>query len=458
MDNVTHAFLGAAMAECAVPRNASPAARTVFMSVGVIAANAPDVDLFYNGLIEQPLGYLLHHRGHSHTLPGLAVLGLVIWCSLRLWPRGRLAVRGMEARLGALVAVALASHLLADTANSYGTHLWYPLSSGWVYGDAVFVLEPWLWAMLGATLAMNAGRAWRALIVALTLALIGALLHVGLLQGGVAATLLGTVAAAAALVRGWPRHARAAAVLAAASALVIVMSGVSRVAKAQARGAIAGDAGDVVDVSADANPGVPWCWAVMVLQRSPDTPADALLATRATVSLLPRIWPASSCASARLSAGWATEVRRSDAVVWHRRWTIDLGALRALYDGNCRARAWLQFGRMPYAANGSLVDLRFELPIGQNFTPMTLGTGAPCPAYAPRWQPPRRDVLHGRDASAGHPHSAVLADVDGGAAESGSADLVRAIDRLHGGPELEALDGDRPGVERVEARRVAARR
>src|SRR5687767_12181110 len=111
------------MAECAVPRTASPRARTVFMCAGVIAADVPDVDLIYSGIIEEPLGYLLHHRGHSHTLPGIGVLGILIWSGLRLLPQAKLAIRGMEARWLALLAAALAGHVLMDTANGYGTHL-----------------------------------------------------------------------------------------------------------------------------------------------------------------------------------------------------------------------------------------------------------------------------------------------------------------------------------------------
>ena len=128
MDNVTHAFIGAAMAECATPRDAPARTRTVFLAAGIVAANAPDVDLLYTGLTEAPLGYMLHHRGHSHTLPGLAVLGLLIWVAVRWVPRTRLAVADSERRWIVLIAAALLGHLLMDTANSYGTHLFYPLS------------------------------------------------------------------------------------------------------------------------------------------------------------------------------------------------------------------------------------------------------------------------------------------------------------------------------------------
>ena len=123
---------------------------------GVVAANVPDVDILYTSITEEPLGYLLHHRGHSHTLPGLAALGILIWSCLLLLPQTRPAVRAAKSRWIVLVASALLSHLLMDSGNSYGTHFFYPLSSRWFYGDAVFVLEPWLWAILGAALAWNA--------------------------------------------------------------------------------------------------------------------------------------------------------------------------------------------------------------------------------------------------------------------------------------------------------------
>jgi inner membrane protein len=397
VDNVTHAFAGAAMAECAVPCGVSSRTRAIFLCAGVVAANAPDVDLLYTGITEAPLGYLLHHRGHSHTLPGLVALGLVIWAALRLLPWGRAAMRGTERRWILLIVAALLGHLLMDTANGYGTHLFYPFSARWVYGDAVFVLEPWLWVILGAALALNASRFWRVLVALLALGPLVALASVGLLRVGVVIVMFGVVAAMVAAVRAWDRRRRAATALLAAAIIFVVMPGVSRVAKGEARRAAqVAETGEIVDVLSDANPGVPWCWSVLTLQKAAGGPPEALIARRATLSLLPGVWPASSCASARLmSAHWAAnDHAASDAIVWHRQWRIDVDALRALRAANCRVRAWLQFGRVPHVADGTIADLRFEHPIGQNFTPMAVGTGARgCPAHVTDWQLPRRDVL-----------------------------------------------------------------
>jgi inner membrane protein len=396
VDNVTHAFVGAAMAECALPRDAITRTRVVLMCAGVVAANAPDVDLLYATIGEQPLGYLLHHRGHSHTLPGLVALGLLVWSAVLLLPAARRAVRATQPRWILLIAAALMSHLLMDTSNGYGTHLLYPFSARWVYGDAVFVIEPWIWGILGATLALNAARLWRAGVVLLTLVLIGTLVSVDLLQGSVLAAILGGVGAAGFVVRTWDRKRRAAAALAATAAIFLVMPGVSRVAKAEARRAAAAlDGGEIVDIVADANPGVPWCWTVLTLQKVREGSTEALSARRATLSLVPGVWPAASCASARLGTKWTSDVSPSDTIVWHRRWRIDVEELRALAEGNCRVRAWLQFGRIPYVAGGLIADLRFENPIGQNFTPMAIDGPSRCPAYLTRWEWPRRDVLAG---------------------------------------------------------------
>jgi inner membrane protein len=279
-----------------------------------------------------------------------------------------------------------------DAANSYGTHLFYPFSSRWVYGDAVFVLEPWLWAILGTTAALNATGVWRVLAVCLTLLPIGAVTAMGLFPGAMLAVVLAVAGIAAFASRGWDRQRRTAAALLATAAIFVVMPGISRAAKAEARDAL-GSSGDgaLIDIVADANPGVPWCWTVMTLQRATDD--ETLVARRGTLSLLPGIWPAASCASARLGRAWSSDLAPSDAIVWHRRWRIDVDELRVLLASNCRVRAWLQFGRVPHVANGRIADLRFELPIGQNFTPMVIAAGSGCPGYLTRWEWPRRDVL-----------------------------------------------------------------
>ena len=182
--------------------------------------------------------------------------------------------------------------------------------------------------------------------------------------------------------------------LGATAAIFLGMAGVSQVVKAQAQqAAVSLESGELVDIVADANPGVPWCWAVLTLQRATGSTAT-LTARRATLSLLPGLWPAASCGSARLATRWSDDSVATDAIVWHRVWRIDVEQLRSLDSRNCRVSAWLQFGRVPYVASGVIRDLRFENPIGQNFTPMAIDEGSRgCPRFLTHWELPRRDVL-----------------------------------------------------------------
>ena len=41
------------------------------------------------------------------------------------------------------------SHLFLDFLNNYGVRVLAPLEWRWFYGDAVFIIDPWLWLMLG---------------------------------------------------------------------------------------------------------------------------------------------------------------------------------------------------------------------------------------------------------------------------------------------------------------------
>src|SRR5688500_3496206 len=129
--------------------------RPLFVGAGIIAANLTDVDVAYSWITPAPIGYLLHHRGHTHTVLGIAVLALLLGVTYRFLP----AVRKMNAvghlRFWLLIAIALASHLALDALNSYGVHPFYPVDNTWYFGDALFILEPSLWLIFGIAVVWN---------------------------------------------------------------------------------------------------------------------------------------------------------------------------------------------------------------------------------------------------------------------------------------------------------------
>jgi inner membrane protein len=82
-------------------------------------------------------------------------------------------------------------------------------------------------------------------------------------------------------------------------------------------------------------------------------------------------------------------------ITWNREWRADVAHLRRLAATDCRVAAWLQFGRVPFVDDGQIADLRFDNPIGGNFSAMTIAhDGRPgCPSNLTGWDWPRADVL-----------------------------------------------------------------
>jgi hypothetical protein len=64
--------------------------------------------------------------------------------------------------------------------------------------------------------------------------------------------------------------------------------------------------------------------------------------------------------------------------------------------GDCRVRAWLQFGRAPSMRDGWISDARFGGSGRGNFSAMQVADGASareCPPHLTDWDLPRADVL-----------------------------------------------------------------
>ena len=150
MDNATHAFAGLLLADATTAwierRTGTPSNRRLrraIVGLGIVAAELPDADLLYSGPVVGlgKLGYLLHHRGHTHTvLFAVAAAVLMWWAVLAIRRR---AAEQFDARertpLLVLAMTASLSHLLLDYSNSYGVHPFWPVDNRWVYGDAVFI-------------------------------------------------------------------------------------------------------------------------------------------------------------------------------------------------------------------------------------------------------------------------------------------------------------------------------
>jgi inner membrane protein len=157
MDPVTHTLAGASLAQTRFGRVPLGTATCV------IGANLPDIDAatYFLGS-DLAFGF---RRGWTHGLLAMAVLPPLLAWAMHLVDRLRCrrsptATPVPVVRLLALSYLTLLSHPALDWLNTYGIRLLMPFNGRWFYGDALFIVDPWVWLALGTivVLAHSASR------------------------------------------------------------------------------------------------------------------------------------------------------------------------------------------------------------------------------------------------------------------------------------------------------------
>jgi inner membrane protein len=153
MDNITHTLTGLAISQAGFNR------KTRFATLAIlVGSNLPDLDSvsgFWGSV-----AYLKHHRGITHSIVGVAALGLALAASFYLLGR-KLRPKASGPRLNfawLLLACSVATgvHLLMDFTNSYGVRPFLPFSARWYAWGIEPIVDPLLWLVLFAGLGVPA--------------------------------------------------------------------------------------------------------------------------------------------------------------------------------------------------------------------------------------------------------------------------------------------------------------
>lgn len=403
MDNVTHALAGCLIAAATVrvlerrhPPISTALRRTVY-TLGIIAAELPDADLVYSGewIGMGKLGYLLHHRGHTHTLIFAVVSALALW-TLLIAVRRDWRQRSIARPLLALSAAASLSHVALDFTNSYGVHPWWPFDNRWIYGDAVFIVEPWLWiASIGPLLFIVRSALARVVLALLLVAILAAAWRVDMTGPLVAGVLTVGAAAWLGVNAALAPSRRLTAALVAWIALETIFFTASAAGKRYVADAVGAPLRDVV---LSPLPGNPFCLSALVVTEE----SGMYHAARATVAPLPQWFQAAQCrnTSRSLREGENGERQDSPAIRWGTTWSAPVAELRQLAASNCQIAAALRFIRVPawsQSPNGdvTIADLRYGGGGDDSFASIVATAGAECPRHVPPWVWPRRDIVAG---------------------------------------------------------------
>ncbi|MEP6835905.1 MAG: metal-dependent hydrolase [Gemmatimonas sp.] len=408
LDNVTHALAGCLLAAATVTvieRRSVPLPRSfrvVASSIGIITAELPDADLVYAGsaLGMGKLGYLLHHRGYTHTVLFAGAAALLVWL-LVLAFRRELREAPVSKALLVLALLGAASHLALDYTNNYGVHPFWPVENRWFYGDAVFIVEPWLWVIaIPPLFQFYRGRVAHSVLGLLLVSILSASWLLGMVGGGVAVALTGATVIWIVGLRGARAGQRIALGIAAWVAVELLFG----VASARSRNTIAASVGfrTLRDVSLTPFIGNPLCYHALVMEV--DGPAYRV--TNAVVAPFSGVRNANACATdaennfnGGSAFGLASSAHESGKQIrWSNQWSASLATLQRIVNTYCEARAAMQFIRVPMwneLPNGAVEigDARFGIG-ARGFASVTATLHpAQCPRWLPGWTPPRADLL-----------------------------------------------------------------
>jgi inner membrane protein len=128
----------------------------------IIGANLPDIDVL--AYTDGPGADLAFRRGWTHGIPALIVLPFVLTGALLLLDRavrraGRAGLPSsvVPGEILRLSAIAILTHPILDTLNTYGVRWLMPFAGQWFYGDTLFIVDPWMWLVLGLGLTVGRG-------------------------------------------------------------------------------------------------------------------------------------------------------------------------------------------------------------------------------------------------------------------------------------------------------------
>jgi inner membrane protein len=302
-------------------------------------------------------------------------------------------------------------HVSMDFSNNYGVHPFWPVHGGWFYGDAVFIVEPFFWAVAIPTLLFAARTRVMRFVASLVLVLgVGVCWAVAMAPASArlvpspmafAVTLIAALSSFTAWRLG--ATARIAFGVGACWAVAATFFAASSAVNAAVRHSPLIEASTIHDVALTPFPANPLCSNALVVS----TEGDDYVVRRATVATFPSLYPSDRCPTAADGDPTAPlspiGVPATADVSWKDEFRAPLRELTEQVRTNCQAAALARFLRVPYWIDEGdsivLGDLRYDRQRELDFADIRIDKyPTRCPHAVPPWIPPRHDLLDSRVA------------------------------------------------------------
>lgn len=403
MDNITHSLIGVAVAQSFGKRKADVQKAAVWTAL--LGSNLPDLDFLSRPLgLSGNLGYLLQHRGYTHTLLLSLPIGMIAaFLGVKI---ARLTRKKENTEILGLIFIGWLSvllHIFMDWRNNYGVHPFSPFWNRWYYGDSIFIIEPLLWFCLLPLIFKTAKSAWtRGLSFGL-----GALM-LGIVWFTLSATwsVVAGVSAWALLFIVLQRKSSSVRYAAGGFATVLAVFGyTSAQVHQKLERYFVGMAPNVqvVQLSASPAPSNPFCWQFsgLTVENSRD-----YVGRTGIYNLAPSWFSSEDCHFlSRLQQGNTLKPVPGDfsstGITWHGEFRSSVTEFNRLRNSDCGFEAALRFLRIPFWWGAEhkvwASDLRYDRGGDRGrrgrFSQIELSSSSVCPSgELPPWEPPTHEL------------------------------------------------------------------
>lgn len=363
MDNLTHSLFGAAVAEAYIQKrkiSVTKKQRAWLYGASIFANNCPDLDLLFGFIDNTTIGYLLNHRGWTHTIVGALLQSLLL---VFFFSRHQ-----KKKDLWILSLLGCQTHMLLDFFNAYGVHPFWPINSNWYYLDSVFIIEPLLWITLSFLWIKK--NLWSLL---LTMPIFLAYFY-GWKSGLVEPTTLITPIVLS-LFCWWLSQKKlkwhkSYLALVGFFCVVFVLWSHQKWARASIANSLQqNSAAKTLDIVLSSLPSDPSCWMFLAPQIV-DGEYQVLAGSQ-------RLYGKNSRCHNFSQTLWKASIEEIAPQL-----------------ERCDVQAWFKFARVPLWKGASLNDLRFAVRSPKNFSSYEILNQQPsCPPVSAPWAPPRQDLL-----------------------------------------------------------------
>lgn len=166
MDSLTQAVLGASIGGAMLGRWHGRKA----LVLGAVLGTLPDMDVVLD--FGDAVADMTYHRGFSHSLFVLTALSLLLaWVIRRCRPHPGYS----SAKLWLCIWLILVTHVVLDAFTSYGTQLFWPLTSAPVAISSIFIIDPLYTlpllaaVLVGLSIGLNrTGQRWQRAALAIS--------------------------------------------------------------------------------------------------------------------------------------------------------------------------------------------------------------------------------------------------------------------------------------------------